>query len=97
MVLVSLLQYKRNYVVLDRDFVVRTASRRKDTRADKKGREMKPEYFNAGFYILVPLLLCTFLGFQIDNWLKTKPAFLLMGLAVGIVATFYNLWKLAKE
>ncbi len=96
MVLTSLLQYRRNYLVLDRDFVVRTASRRKKNGSNKKTSQMNPEYFNAGFYILVPLLVCTFLGFQADRWLGTKPIFLLIGLGFGVVSAFYNLWKLAK-
>lgn len=96
MVLISLLQYKRNYLVLDRDFVVRTTSRKKNDGGNEKTKQINPEYFNAGFYILVPLLVCTFLGFQMDKWLRTKPIFLLIGLGLGVVSAFYNLWKLAK-
>ena len=52
---------------------------------------------NIGYYLITPLLLGVFFGYWIDSFLRTKPAFLLVFLILGIVSSFYNLWKLTQE
>ena len=97
MVLIPLVQYRRNYLVFEKEFVVRTSSRIKNTKKSAGGMKMSQEDLNAGFYIVVPLLAGTFLGYQIDKWFATKPLFLLLGIGLGVVSAFYNLMKLAKK
>ncbi len=52
---------------------------------------------NIGYYLITPLLLGVFFGYWIDKILRTKPVFLLIFLILGIVSSFYNLWKLTQE
>lgn len=66
----------------------------------KKGEEnnlLLAKSLNIGYYLITPLLLGVFFGYWIDSVLKTKPAFLFIFLMLGIVSSFYNLWKLTQE
>ncbi len=78
------------------EFVKKVAFRKINKNKEKKF-EMNPVYFNVGFYLLVPLLLGIFIGYQADKMFKTKPIFVLIGIGFGTISSFYNLWKLLKE
>lgn len=54
-------------------------------------------YMNMGYYLITPLLLGVFFGLVLDNLFKTKPFFVLLLIFLGLVSTFYNLWRLIKE
>jgi ATP synthase protein I len=66
---------------------------RKDT-ADMKSYG---QFMNLGFYIATPLVAGIFIGLFLDNWLHTKPIFILTLIILGSIASFYNLIKLTKE
>jgi F0F1-type ATP synthase assembly protein I len=36
-------------------------------------------------------------GLLLDRWLKTWPVFLLLGIAVGLLASWYTIASLARE
>ncbi len=53
--------------------------------------------FDIGIYLLIPLLIGVFIGYNLDLRLKTKPLFTIIFLSLGTVSSFYNLWKLTKK
>lgn len=67
---------------------------------EKSKREDRYEafrYLGLGYYILVPLLIALIAGVGADRLLGTKPVFSLIGILLGSVATFYNLFKLTRD
>lgn len=70
----------------------------KDRKTDKINlKKILPVYFNLGFYLITPLLLGVFLGLYLDTRLNTKPIFVLVGIILGTLALFYNLFKIYKS
>lgn len=97
MVLPSPPRHEQNYLVLSRNFVVRRASKPNPRKIKNQKKYLNPVYFNVGIYLIVPLLLGTFLGYQLDKWLYTKPMFTVIGICVGLIGLLYNFWKLTQE
>lgn len=70
---------------------------------EKKEKNKKINYFalakfsSLGYYLIVPLFLGIFFGFLIDNLLKTKKIFFIIGFLSGILGTFYNLKKIYTD
>lgn len=52
---------------------------------------------NLGFYIVIPLFAGLFLGIYVDKMLKTNPISTLIGLCLGLFASFYNLTKIIRD
>lgn len=48
-----------------------------------------------GFAIVIPILLCILGGVALDNWLHTTPLFTLVGAALGLAISGFQLWRLA--
>jgi F0F1-type ATP synthase assembly protein I len=63
----------------------------------KINAKIKPEYFSLGFYLMTPLLLGVFIGFELDKRFNTKPTFVVVGIIGGTVGLVYNLWKLVRD
>jgi len=55
------------------------------------------KYFNIGYYLIVPIIIFLMLGLWVDKVLKTKPFFVLFFLLLGVLSSFYNLYRLIKE
>jgi F0F1-type ATP synthase assembly protein I len=36
-------------------------------------------------------------GVMLDNWLGTRPLFILIGVVVGIGAAMYSIWDVARD
>ena len=36
-------------------------------------------------------------GILLDNWLGTRPIFILIGMVLGIAAAMYTLWDVARD
>lgn len=53
--------------------------------------------FNMGYYLVIPILLGVFLGVAIDKVFKTESLFTTLFLFLGIISTFYNLFKIVKD
>ncbi len=53
--------------------------------------------FDIGIYLLFPLLIGVYIGYNVDLRLKTRPTFTIFFLVLGTLSSFYNLWKLTKE
>lgn len=62
-----------------------------------KGWYIDPMYLNLGFYLAVPLVGGVFLGSYLDTKFHTKPVLTLTFIVIGLVSTFYNLYKTLKN
>jgi len=49
-----------------------------------------------GYTVAIPLLVFIALGAFLDDRLSTGPLFLLLGLALGMLVSFYSLYRLLK-
>jgi F0F1-type ATP synthase assembly protein I len=54
------------------------------------------QYLNIGFYLITPLLVGIFSGLYLDKRIGTHSIFITIGLLVGVIGTFYNLYRLTK-
>ena len=52
------------------------------------------KYANIGYYLLTPILFGLFGGLGADLVLKTGRVLFILGFSLGVVGTFYNLYKL---
>ena len=64
---------------------------------EKKNTKWTMKYMNVGYYLAVPLLVGVFLGNWLDNIFHTKPVFVLVLIFIGMIAAFYNLYKITKD
>ncbi|MFB9354078.1 AtpZ/AtpI family protein [Sneathiella chinensis] len=46
--------------------------------------------------IIAAFLVCGWLGWLLDNWLDTRPVFLLVFVVLGMIVGVYNVFKVAK-
>ena len=49
-----------------------------------------------GFFVAACILGGTLTGLWLDNKLDTKPVFILLGLAVGLVVAFYGVYRMIR-
>ena len=49
-----------------------------------------------GWSVAVPLVVFILIGVFLDKQFETKPTFILGGLVLGMVVSFYSLYKLLK-
>jgi F0F1-type ATP synthase assembly protein I len=56
----------------------------------------EPSIF-AGYGLVGAIILFGGIGYLLDMWLKTLPAFLLIGLLVGLIVGFYALLKATRR
>lgn len=68
-----------------------------DKRSSEGGTKWQGlEYSSIGFYLTIPFVLGIGGGIAFDRWFGTSQG-VLIGILLGAVASFYNLWKLVKE
>jgi ATP synthase protein I len=63
----------------------------------KKDVKWVVKYMNVGYYLAVPLIVGVFLGGYLDTKFKTKPVLTLALIVLGMIAAFYNLYKIIKD
>jgi len=49
-----------------------------------------------GFFIIIPVAVFLSLGFLADNFFKTKPLFLIVGIVVSFIAIIYGVYFLLR-
>jgi len=52
--------------------------------------------YDVGFAIIVPLVILALAGRFLDKKLNTSPVFLIIGLLVSLIFTFYSIYKKTK-
>ena len=52
-----------------------------------------PDLSRVATELVAGLIIGTGLGLLIDNWLETKPLFLIIFFFLGAFAGIYNLWR----
>lgn len=52
---------------------------------------------NLGYYLITPIITGVFLGLFLDGLLKTGRTFFIILFSLGIIGTFYNLYKIYKD
>jgi F0F1-type ATP synthase assembly protein I len=49
-----------------------------------------------GFRLGLSVVIGVGAGVLLDNWLGTRPIFILLGVVVGIGAAMYSIWDVAR-
>jgi F0F1-type ATP synthase assembly protein I len=50
-------------------------------------------YFGLGFEIVIPVVLGIYVGYRLDLWLETSPWLMVAGALLGLVLSFYGLFR----
>ena len=88
----------KRYTV-DAHFVLHDDTEKKIVTRKKKETSnfLLAKYMNVGYYVMTPLFVGVFLGLVLDSYLHTKPGFTISLLILGVISTFYNLYKLTQD
>lgn len=74
------------------------ACKKKHETERKEGEYLQAfQFMNIGLYLMTPLLLGVLLGSFIDYEYHIRPVGTLVGLLIGTIALFYNLYQLIKK
>jgi len=85
-----------NYLGFDKNFnLYHIVKSEKKVIRDKNFNLAK--YLNLSYYLVIPIIAGVFLGLFLDNLLKTKKLFFIIFFSLGIVGTFYNLFKIYTD
>ena len=70
-------------------------SKTKNTRFKKKiiDKGFSSNLSRVATELVAGLIIGTSLGLMLDNWLQTKPLFLIIFFFLGGIAGIYNLWR----
>lgn len=52
---------------------------------------------NIGLTIGVSIVICTFIGYEVDNYFQCSPKGIIIGSICGIIAGFVNMWEQMKK
>lgn len=63
----------------------------------KKKYNIPAEYVNLGMYFVIPILTGLFIGLWLDKRFDRKGFFTILLMSIGVIASFYNLFKLYKQ
>ena len=75
---------------------------KKTTRNLNKNRKIKKDFFseyiniNVGYSLVTPILIGVIIGLTLDNKFHSKPVFTVLFIFLGMVSSFYNLFKMIK-
>jgi F0F1-type ATP synthase assembly protein I len=53
--------------------------------------------FDLGIRLGVSVIIGLGGGLLLDNWFKTTPVFILIGMVAGIGAAMYTIWDVARD
>ncbi|MDP3974560.1 MAG: AtpZ/AtpI family protein [bacterium] len=87
-----------NYLKIDQKFNLsstKTTTKKMTTKINKSLLSINS--LNIGAYLITPILLGVFIGYNLDIYLNSKPIFILFFILLGTYSSFYNLFKLTKE
>ncbi len=67
------------------------------TRDDRPGPPNWGIAFDLGIRLGVSVIIGLGGGLLLDNWFKTTPVFILIGMVAGIGAAMYTIWDVARD
>lgn len=76
---------------------LQVSSKKNQEKTKKNNNLLIVNSLGIGYYIIVPILVGTFLGYWIDNKFHIKPIAVLIGIITGTIASFYNLFKMTVK
>lgn len=50
-----------------------------------------------GISMVLAIAICFYLGLKLDEWLGTKPWFIIIFLFIGIIAAYRNMFVIARR
>ena len=89
----------KNLFKIDQKLIIKEVENPGQFKTKKRNTDDKlllARSLNLGYYLIIPLLLGLFLGIWLDKLFSSQPFFLLLLFALGVVSSFYNLWKVVK-
>ena len=68
---------------------------------ERPGRTQRPANWglvlDLGVRLGLSVVIGVGAGVLLDNWLGTRPIFILVGMLVGIGAAMYSIWEVARD
>ena len=68
---------------------------------ERPGRTQRPANWglvlDLGVRLGLSVVIGVGAGVLLDNWLGTRPIFILIGMLVGIGAAMYSIWEVARD
>jgi len=68
---------------------------------ERPGRTQRPANWglvlDLGLRLGLSVVIGVGAGVLLDNWLDTRPIFILVGMLVGIGAAMYSIWEVARD
>lgn len=85
--------------VIDKNFKLVNQTHHSTSQKDSKSYDylMLAKYASMGYYVLTPILLGVFFGLGIDMYFNTRPKATVGMLVFGVIASFYNLYKIVRD
>ena len=91
----------KNYLKVDNKFNFKKILSNNNTQSYKKNHRTDSILgifnLNIGIYLITPILLGVFIGYNLDKHFNKKPLFIMIFILLGTVGSFYNLIKVSKE
>jgi len=90
------------YYLIDRSFDLKKVDKikKKPENSFKKSVFLKnplEKYFGIGYYLLIPIIIFLVMVIYFDKFFQTKPWGSVYFLFLGVLTSFYNLYRLIKE
>lgn len=87
---------KAKHLSFDRNFDL--YSTEKTVKEDVKEKKINlAKYLNLGYYLIIPIILGILIGKFLDNHLKKEKFFFIIFFSIGVISSFYNLFKIYKD
>ncbi len=91
----------KNYLKVDNKFELKEHLQYQND-AKRQEKEKKLNFLslaslNIGVYLIIPILLGVFIGYNLDIYFKSKPLFTIFFVLLGAISSIYNLFRLTKE
>lgn len=71
--------------------------RKRPTKSSQQDNDNMKQGLHAGLEFAGAIFLPTFVGYWIDQWLGTFPAFFIGLFFLGILTGFYNIWRVMQN
>ena len=87
---------KKNYLFFDKNLDLKKTAPKEKKVFKEKNNILLANYANIGYYLVTPLVVGVFLGLYLAGSTGEK-LWMIAGIVLGSLGTFYNLFKLIKQ